>query len=307
MINRRRFIQATGLWTLSSTVFSFAAERKPRILYFERSTIFAHPATQVGADGLSPCGRSLKKLGASLGYEVECTKDGRVFDSDLDRFDAIISYACGSPDQPSRVKETFEHTPAATGTGKQQLLDAVRGGKGFLAIHAGIGPWSGYDQEKSPYDTCPPEQRTDFARLYGARAIPHGIPQESTLTVVDSSLPWLSTQKKKIKHYEEWFPLKDFNPDIHVILVQETAGMDINPKNRNKYYNRPPFPCTWARREEKGPVAYTSLGHFPESWDSGTVPGVVSDLMRFITGKAKLDLTPNIEKVTPGANILKNP
>ena len=41
--------------------------------------------------------------------------------------------------------------------------------------------------------------------------------------------------------HEEWYSLKNFAPDLHVILVQDTVGM------RNLDYERPSFPATWAR------------------------------------------------------------
>jgi type 1 glutamine amidotransferase len=76
---------------------------------------------------------------------------------------------------------------------------------------------------------------------------------------VDPTFPGLKGQTDFTLH-EEWYSLKNFQPDLHVILVQDTEGM------RGPSYQRPNFPATWARMHGKGRVFYTSLGH-PADFD----------------------------------------
>jgi len=76
---------------------------------------------------------------------------------------------------------------------------------------------------------------------------------------------WLATSPqfdgRFIGHYtQEWYSLKDFTPDLHVILTLDTHGMTGEP------YQRPPYPVTWARMQGKGHVFYTAIGDRPEDW-----------------------------------------
>ena len=59
---------------------------------------------------------------------------------------------------------------------------------------------------------------------------------------------------------EEWYVLDNFAKDMHVILMQETKGM------QGDVYRRPPYPATWARMHGKGRVFYTSMGHREDVW-----------------------------------------
>ena len=63
---------------------------------------------------------------------------------------------------------------------------------------------------------------------------------------------------------EEWYTEKNFSPDIHVLLVQDTTGM------KGTDYARPPFPSTWARLHGTGRVFYTTMGH--REGTCGTIP-----------------------------------
>jgi type 1 glutamine amidotransferase len=56
---------------------------------------------------------------------------------------------------------------------------------------------------------------------------------------------------------------RKFAKDLHVILIQDTKGMD------GPMYQRPPYPATWARMHGKGRVFYTSMGH-GDMWNNET-------------------------------------
>src|SRR3989442_194078 len=81
----------------------------------------------------------------------------------------------------------------------------------------------------------------------GAKHVPR-------MRVIDPSFP--GAEYLKVSDLlEEWYALKNFAPDLHVILVQDNEGM------KGVMYQRPSFPATWARRHHKGRVFYTSMGH----------------------------------------------
>ena len=100
---------------------------------------------------------------------------------------------------------------------------------------------------------------------------------------------------------EEWFSLVQFAKDLHVVLVQDCAGMNkSNPADR-RYYDRPPYPATWARMYGKGRVFYTSMGHREDVWTIKPFRQVLQGGLRWALGDAAADISPNILEVTPRA------
>jgi type 1 glutamine amidotransferase len=98
--------------------------------------------------------------------------------------------------------------------------------------------------------------------------------------------------------FEEWYSLKNFADDLHVILVNETKDM------HDKCYDRPPFPASWIRNYGKGRVFYTSMGHREDVWTRPEFQSLVVGGITWAVGDARADTTPNIRKVTPKANAM---
>jgi uncharacterized protein len=117
--------------------------------------------------------------------------------------------------------------------------------------------------------------------------------------VVDPKFPGTAGLGDGFKMMEEWYCLYKFAPDLHVVLVQETAGMHDDP------YQRPPFPATWAHLYGKGRVFYTSMGHREDVWTSPKFEQVALGGIAWALGNVDADVTPNIAQVTPKANELK--
>ena len=87
-----------------------------------------------------------------------------------------------------------------------------------------------------------------------------------------------------------------FNPDMRVLLVQETEGMD------GKDYQRPPFPSTWIRKEGNGRVAYSAFGHDNRYFHNAENVRRIGELIEWSIGRFDVDTTPNFDKVTPKGN-----
>ena len=98
--------------------------------------------------------------------------------------------------------------------------------------------------------------------------------------------------------HEEWYALKNFATDMHVLLVIETEGLDGNG------YQRPPYPATWARRHGQGRVFYTSMGHREDVWTNPAFQSVTVGGMRWAIGDVAADISANIDQVTPNASKL---
>ena len=117
------------------------------------------------------------------------------------------------------------------------------------------------------------------------------------MEVVDDAFP-ATKGMQDFAITDEWYALKNFAPDSHVLLVQQTAGME------GKMYHRPPYPGTWARRHGKGRVFYTSMGHREDVWTNSHFQQFLLGALAWATGNVEADVTPNFESVTPGAREL---
>ena len=294
----RNFTISLVFALLLFTVSLLGAEQKTRkVLYFDRSNSYVHPPTESRDDGSTICGDALIELGKELNFEVVCTKDSSIFESDLSQFDAIFFYTCGTLDEDGGTSPK-----GMSPKGVANFFNAIRNGVGLIGVHSATDTWKtpGEANENQPV-----ENRTEYTKLIGGQFLKHGSQQETTLKVIEpAQLPFMKSRSPEFKYFDEWYCLKNFNPDMHVLLVMDTAAM--NKDGVNSCYNRPPQPIAWARMEGKGRVAYSALGHNNSSWWDETNRGVVSDLFRFVLGDIDIDLTPNIETVTPGANILQD-
>ena len=134
-----------------------------------------------------------------------------------------------------------------------------------------------------------------YIAMIGAEFVIHGPQQDATMKVVSPKFPGVQGLGQSFSIWDEWYTFKKFAKDLHVILVQETKGM------KGPMYQRPPYPATWARMHGKGRVFYTSMGH-DTIWSKPTFHQVLLGGIAWALGNAEADLTPNIARVTPGAN-----
>jgi type 1 glutamine amidotransferase len=98
--------------------------------------------------------------------------------------------------------------------------------------------------------------------------------------------------------YEEWYALKNFAPDLHVILVIDPTGM------QGTEYQRPPYPVTWARQHGQGRVFYTAMGHRAEIWSHPLFQTVLLGGISWVLRVVDADISPNLHDVTPGAHTM---
>src|SRR5438552_8122942 len=93
----RRGLFALGAGGLSTIVApdGRAAERKRTILFFSKSAGFEHNAVKRIGGRYSLAERTLVEIGRRQGIDVVATKDGRVFDGDLARYDAFFFFTTG--------------------------------------------------------------------------------------------------------------------------------------------------------------------------------------------------------------------
>ena len=258
-----------------------SSPRKPKVLYFTRSVGFEHSVVKTWPDGQSFSDKILQKLGQQHGFDLLSTKDGRVFDGDLEQFDLFCFYHCNDPTAP----DSIDKAPPMTQEGMKKLLAAVEAGKPVVGLHSAC-----YMGPRKPGQPLHP-----FLAMLGGEFISHGEQQKSTLRVVSPKFPGMAGLPEKMTMIEEWYALHCFAPDLHVILVQETEGM------KGPMYQRPPFPATWARMHGKGRVFYTSLGHREDVWESKEFQSILIGGILWALGRAEADICPNLRTVAPQA------
>ncbi|MFV1965175.1 MAG: ThuA domain-containing protein [Pirellulaceae bacterium] len=285
-MQRREMLAAGSAALLGLSTFpfgwSYAAEKKrPKLLYFTRSVGYEHTVVAPGSNGRSHSANILIDLGKNAGFDVECTKDGGAFDGDLDAYDAIVFYSCGNLYQPSVRK-----VPPMSVKGRERLIEAVAAGKPFVGLHSSCY----WGRDAAPDDA--------YLAMVGGEFISHGAQQEGTVKVVSPGFPGAEGLGDDFRILDEWYAMKHFASDLHVILVQETKGME------GPMYQRPPFPATWAHMFGKGRVFFSSMGHREDVWTSSTFQQILLGGLAWALGNVDADITPNINQVTPKAEQL---
>ena len=219
------------------------------------------------------------------------SKDGSLFSPEyLAGFGAYVFYTTGD----LTTAGTDGHPPMST-AGKAALLEAVSKGKGFIGVHSATDTFhtpepaaeegaAGYKNDGAEADP--------YIRMVGAEFISHGSQQKATMRVTDSVFPGLP--RSNFALLEEWYSFKNIASDLHVLLVQETEGMNGKP------YRRPPYPATWARRHGQGRVFYTSLGHREDVWTNPLFENLLFGGLSWALGGGDVEIRTNVEKVTPG-------
>lgn len=294
LMDRRRMMFSAGAGALGLATFPLgwtaaADETRQKVLYFTRNVGYYHSVVRRKGSALSHAEQALVEMGKRVGVQVECTKDGRVFDGDLDQYGAIAFYTNGDLTLPNKQQE-----PPMSSRGKGRLLDAIAGGKGFVAFHSSCACW------RTPGEKYANSAEVDpYLAMVGGEFIAHGAQQEATMRIVSPSFPGMQDLGASFPLHEEWYALKNFADDLHVILVQETAGM------KGTCYQRPPFPSTWARRHGRGRVFFTAMGHREDVWVEPRFQQIVLGGLAWALGNVDADVTPNIRRVTPHASQLK--
>lgn len=284
-----RRLALVALVSLSAAT-SYAADSKPlHVLFFNKSSGFEHSVVKFRADGTF-AGKVLKEIAAKNNMEITETKDGSIFTSpDLAKFDVFLFYTTGD-----LTKDSDDDGKGMGDTGKAALLDAIKGGRGFVALHCGSDTF----HSKGPKKPGSEDSQTvdPYIAMLGGEFISHGAQQKAKMVCVDNKFPGFAAVGPGFEIQEEWYALKNFPADLHVILVQDNTGMN------GAIYQRPPYPATWARKEGKGRVFYTSMGHREDVWTNPIFQNALVGALNWTGKRVEADITPNIDKVAPHAH-----
>ena len=184
-----------------------------------------------------------------------------------------------------------------TPEGKQALFGYVRGGKGFIGTHAASDTFhTSNEDQKGPDRYVNHGEKADaYARFLGGEFIKHGAQQVARNTVTDPRFPGFEKVGSEIAFQEEWYSLKDFTPDIHVLTVIDAPAM------KGVEYQRPPYPTTWARKEGRGRVWYTAMGHREDVWTNPIFQDILVGGIKWALGEVNADVPANLKETAPKA------
>ncbi|MCX8497116.1 MAG: ThuA domain-containing protein [Akkermansiaceae bacterium] len=264
-----------------------------RLLFFSKSSGFQHPVISWKDGQPSFAEKIFTELGAKHSWEFVFSKDGSKFSPEyLAGFDAVIFYTTGN-----LLTTGTDNQPAMTPAGKQALFDYIKGGKGFIGLHCASDTF---------HTTGTPDRHLDATKgedayicTVGGEFIAHGAQQVATNKVIDPKFPGFETAGDQFTFAEEWYSLKNFNPDLHALTVIKTEGMDGEP------YHRSDYPTTWARAEGKGRVYYSALGHREDVWTNPTFQNILVGAIRWTTGDVDAVIPPNLKTAAP--DVVTNP
>ncbi|HLZ13076.1 MAG TPA: ThuA domain-containing protein [Candidatus Acidoferrum sp.] len=293
---RRDFLRTTAAAGASMALAPklFGASQKS-VLVFTKSSGFEHDVVKRIDGKLSIVENTVTELGKKNDFSVVCSKDGRIFDSsDFAGFGAMVFFTTGD-----LTVDGTDKNPPMTAEGKQKLLDAIHEGKGFVGVHAASDTFHTKPDTKdlSSRYVAYGEKSDPYLRMIGGEFIVHGSTprlQTAKLVLNDPKFPGLEGAASPVEFTEEWYSLKDFMPDLHVIATLDTAGMKGN------CYERKPYPVTWARMHGKGRVFYTAMGDRPENWQIPFFLNLLGGGIRFALGTANGDVANNLTSAAPG-------
>lgn len=295
-ISRRRLLQTSALAVATAPVLSswldqsaMAADgRRKKILFFTKSATFEHSVVHRKDGAPAYAERLLGEFAGAAGFDIESSKDGTLFDGNLDRFDAFFFFTTGNLTESGTDKQ-----PPMTAKGKERLLSAIASGKGFIGSHCASDTFHSAGKAFANQTELDP-----YIAMLGGEFIRHGRQQTARMRTVDRKFPGADKASLGFDLNEEWYSLKNFATDMHVILAQETKGM------QDADYDRPPYPATWARMHNEGRVFYTSMGHREDVWTNPIFQSLVIGALRWSTGQVEADLTANLHQATPDATVL---
>jgi type 1 glutamine amidotransferase len=290
-MRRRDLLKIAPAAALAWPAVAIPGDKKQKVLYFTRSAGFEHSVVQRKGAELAHSEMILTEMGQRAGFEVECTKDGRVFDGNLDQYDLIAFYTTGDLTGPGK-----DDSPPMTAAGKRKFLDAVAAGKGFVGFHSATDTFHSKGERFENQTEVDP-----YIAMIGGEFVGHGPQQEASL-IITSRFPGAGNlgMGEGIAFTDEWYAGKNYAKDLHVILVQETKMM------KGDVYRRPDFPSTWARMHSEGRVFYTSLGHREDIWTNPFFQTIALGGIAWAMRNVDFDVKPNIGEVTPQASQLKS-
>jgi uncharacterized protein len=294
---RRDFLRTTAFAgaALVGSRAALGAEKK-RVLLFTKSSGFEHQVIKVVNGQPSIVEKAIRPMAEKYNFELTASKDGSVFNSnEFLKYNALVFFTTGD-----LTTEGGDKNPPMSADGKKAFLDAIHDGKlGFVGIHAATDTFHTPPDSQDNRYTAYGDKSDPYIKMIGGEFIIHGQqndPRLQTANVIieDPKFPGLEGVKSPVSLMDEWYSMKDFAPNLHVICTLDTSTMNGNA------YKRPPYPVVWSRAYGKGRVFYTAIGDRPENWQNEFALNVLAGGIRWALGDVAGSTAPNLKTAAPG-------
>lgn len=298
---RRDFLRTSAVAgaALLASRSAFSAGKK-RVFFFTKSSGFEHQAIKVVNGEPSIAEKVLREIASKYDFELTASKDGRIFDSsEFHEYAGLIFFTTGD-----LTTEGGDKNPPMSAHGKQAFLDAIHSGSaGFVGIHAATDTFHTPPDSQDHRYIAYGEKSDPYIRMIGGEFIIHGQqkdPRLQTANVIieDPKFPGLEGAQSPVSLMEEWYSMKDFAPDMHVICTLDTSTMNGNA------YKRPAYPVAWARMHGKGRVFYNAIGDRPENWQNQFNLNLLAGGIRWSIGDVNASIPPNLKTAAPGYAVI---
>lgn len=249
-----------------------AAARK--VLIYTRANGFVHSSIDLGAEAVRLLG---EKTGAYVGT---VTDDPKAFEPDnLKQYDAVVFVSTtGDSLKPAGFDKLDDAGKKAAIANedryKAALMDFVRGGKGWMGIHAATDSYYGWG---------------DYGKMTGAYFDGHpwhekvGVHNEDPTSPVTAAL-----EGKDFEITDEIYQYRDYDRKNQRVLL----GLDVTKTNMKKggiKRNDGDFAVSWIKNIGQGRLFYCSLGHREEIyWNPMMLKYYLAGL-QFALGDLKAD------------------
>ncbi len=239
-----------GIGFLGESPQALARQHKGRLLYMTLSAGYKHAS-------VLPSEAIVKEIGERSGlFDTTVTQDvGSFTRENLKKYDAVMFYTTGELPMTEAEKSAF--------------IDFIKSGHGFVGVHSATDTFYMWK---------------DYLELIGGYFNDHPWHQQVTVDVVDPSNPIVSFLGKSFQVDDEIYQIADFQyRTSHVLLRLDPNSVSMHKNGiHRRFYG---WPLAWTRRDGKGRVFYTALGHEEAVWQSPWYQHLLLNGIKYAMGK----------------------
>lgn len=237
-----------------------AGAAKHRILYFSQTEGFRH------GDGIAGALKVLKEQGDVFEVE-ECTDCSLWTPEYLARYDAMVSYGGG---------ELTKVNPPLTEANKKALLEFIRGGKGFVAIH-------------SASYMCPASKWPEYDEMLNGVFVNHPWSQKIRAIVEDTKHPATAHLGEAFEVQDEIYQFKNwFREKTHTLLSLDNDSVDVSRAGNTRPDKD--YALAWCHPYGQGRVFFTALGHGRNVWNDPRFQTHLRNAVLWALGELNADI-----------------
>ncbi len=261
-----------ALWA-SGQYLGAADAAVKKVLYITTTKGFHHSACEYSIPVIKKIAEESKKDPLLGAFDVVCTdKTDLITAESLKGFDAI----CFSNTTGDLAQFPLNEAD------RNALIEAVKGGKGFIGIHAATDTYKDW----KPY-----------ADMIGGSFESHPWSEEVIVDIEDPAHPCAAPVPSPWKLKDEIYAFKNYSRDtLHVIMSLSKAS--LKGKSTPSRVQDQDYAIAWCKSYGKGRVFYTALGHEHPLWDSAAYQQHLMGGIRWALGATrKADWTPKKDSV----------